>query len=492
MIHESAATSPQASFAGHQKTAFVVLTAIFLFYWQQPVLLQLAGMALLVLPPLLYVSFRFLDGDANPVLLLWVALFPLGYYFLRFPRNHAIILFDPTIILLLGIAILFCPRNRYTQMPDMLRYSGWVWLAFLILSSVSLPFNKDSFAARLWSDALLFPAILGWYVVCCFPARSYLRTLHAILCVVAIYCAAIGLAEIVLRQDLLPLYAAGGDFSFAGANGVLILRPNGPFGHNYSFGLIGLIFFCLLQFVHRAQGKEFPWWQRRLHGMGAIAALLAAMMPLFRSIFISIGIILVWDLFQEISRRQKVIRVAALSAIGIGIISVLIFVPEIYQDRVSDPVNFYARVAQQKQNLAVFMEHPLFGVGLANFVPAALRMPGSSLSYRGEAPLDSPHNTLAAVLAETGVFGFVPYVLSQILLVAAFWRFRASENKEVKLVWTFFWYIFSGYWLSGLLNSSGYSSDLNLIYMFALMLIYKYGITAGSCGVRQRGAASRI
>jgi hypothetical protein len=491
VIHESAAASPRGSFAGHQKIAFAVLTTFLLAWWQQPVLVQAALIALLVLPPLLYLIFRFLDGDASLVLLLWVALFPLGYYFLRFPRNHAIILFDPTIIFLLGLAILFCPRNRYTKIPDMLRYSGWVWLLFLVLSSFSLPFNKDSFAARLWSDSLIFPAILGWYVVSCFPVRSWLRALHAIICGVAMYCAGIGLAEIVRREDLLPLSAAGGDYSFAGANGVLIIRPNGPFGHNYSFGLIGLIFFCLLHFVHRAAGKEFPWWQRRLHSLGTIAALLAAMMPLFRSIFISIGIILIWDLFQEISRRQKIIRVAALSAIGIGIISALIFVPEIYQDRVSDPVNFYARVAQQKQNLAVFMKHPFFGVGLANFVPVALSMPGSSLSYRGEAPLDSPHSTLGAVLAETGTFGFVPYVLSQILLVAAFWRFRASENKEIKLVWTFFWYIFSGYWLSGLLNSSGYSSDLNLIYMFALMLIYKYGITAGSGSAWQKGNAGR-
>jgi O-antigen ligase len=97
--------------------------------------------------------------------------------------------------------------------------------------------------------------------------------------------------------------------------------------------------------------------------------------------------------------------------------------------------------------------------------------------YNGIQSVDSPHNTLGGILSETGIVGFVPYVFSQCLLVVAFLRLKRKGGPEATVLWKYFLYVFLGYWISGLTLASGYSSDLNLWFMFVCMAMYKYAAT---------------
>src|SRR5262249_12356354 len=184
-----------------------------------------------------------------------------------------------------------------------------------------------------------------------------------------------------------------------------------PFSTNNSFGLIGLATFCLLGFLRETLGKELPRWQRALHAAGLTAALLQAMMPLFRSIFITVVIIFLVDLFRPIPRSRKVLRLAVLCSMALGAWIAVRSVPQVYEERVSSPDNVYVRIAQQRQNFQLFLDHPVLGVGLTNFHDVALRTVMPNASYQGVVALDSPHSNGGAVLAETGIAGFIPYSL---------------------------------------------------------------------------------
>jgi O-antigen ligase len=479
MNSQNTVTLPKMALTGHQKVAFAILTTVFLLCWRQPTLAVLGLAALFVLPPLLYLTFRVMDGDADPVMILWLALFPLSYYF-QAVRSISV---DLILISMLAAGLALCPKSRITVIPPILRRAGWAWFVFLaaaLISLVSVVNGHAHLFLWLWLKGFLLPAVLGWYVVACFAVRSHLRLLHGIICAIAIYALATGLAELYLgRADLWS--AAGTTETFAGAESEgFILRVTGPYGSDNSFGLIGLITFYFLWFLRNAMDQPFPRWQRILHVLGMAAAMLTAMMPLFRSIFITIILILLLDLFRQAKGRKKALRMGGLAAICIGILALGVYLPGLFQERVSSLDNIYARVAQTKQNLQLFLDNPVLGVGLGNYYDTATHRPELSISYGGIPALDWPHSNIGAVLAETGLAGFVPYALSQCLLIAAFWKLRSAARSVVKLAWTFFIYIFLSYWISGLALTSGYDPDLNLWFIFALAVIYKYAISSST------------
>src|SRR5262249_28741708 len=123
-------------------------------------------------------------------------------------------------------------------------------------------------------------------------------------------------------------------------------------------------------------------------------------------------------------------------------------------------------------------EHPVNGVGLSNYNKVASELPLTQ--FRGANSVGWPHNNLAAVLAEIGIIGFVPYVLAQMFLFQAFWKLRKSQHPELILASTFFLYIFLAYWVNGSLLTSGFDFDLNFWYMFVIAVLYKFALTAGS------------
>jgi O-antigen ligase len=146
----------------------------------------------------------------------------------------------------------------------------------------------------------------------------------------------------------------------------------------------------------------------------------------------------------------------------------------VVEDR-SRAENVYGRVAQFEQTLRVFLEHPVLGVGFYNFGRVVAGEPRYVASYQGVNSVDSPHNNLTQVLAETGIVGFLPYVIAHILLLRAMWQLRQLSSLG-RLAWKYYVYLWLTYWITGLTESSGYS-PLNLAYIFATTVFFKYAIT---------------
>lgn len=412
-----------------------------------------------------------LHGRVDGFVLAWVLLFPLGYYFLTFPRERSLFTLDRALLGLLLGAVLFGSQSLRTPISRTLKNSAIAWALFLLTTLIGLRMTSNPLGnTKQLVDVFVLPGILAWYLIRTFEVRKHLATIHWLTCVMSIYVAGIGLAELVTGQDLLAF-----------PTGIFLVeetgftRVNGPFATNNSFGLIGLISFCFLLFLRRAIHDRMPFWQRFLHAAGVTASLTIAILPMFRSILITLALIILFELYSSKRTGARAVMVALILLGALGGLALKKLAPEVFEYRVSDPSDVYARVAQQRQTLQLFASHPLEGVGWGNYMDVASNF--SETSYNGVDSVGSAHNTLGAILAETGLLGTLPFVTSQVLMFLAFWRLRRWGTCDAMLASICFLYIFASYWITGVNLTSGYYSDINMWYLFAAAVIFKFAIT---------------
>jgi O-antigen ligase len=409
-----------------------------------------------------------LGGKIDGILLLWAGVFPLGYYFLSFPREQSIVTLDRVVMVVAFIGLLLAKPNTRTAVPKGLRQAALAFLLFFVVSCTTLgnlasPLN----AARILFDSFLLPLALGWCVIARFDVRGRLPTIHTAVCISSIISAAVAAAEIVTGQDLLPLGTPA--TAYEG-----IVRPNGPFESNDSLALIGAVSFFLLLFLRAALGPALSTGRKLLHFVGLAAALGMALMPMFRSIAITMLVVLIMDTFWEQRTSRRAWRVVLMLA-SAGVIFLLpIVAPRVFEDR-SNGQNGYARIAEYQQSLRVFAEHPVLGIGFQNFNRYVAGESRYVASYNGVYSVDWPHSNLAQVLTETGLLGFVPYMMASVLLFRHMWQWRHSSSSAY-LAWKYFVYIFLSYWITGLTEGSGYS-PLNLWCVFVIAVSCKYVLT---------------
>jgi O-antigen ligase len=435
------------------------------------------ALAVLGLAAVFALIYAVIQGKGASILLAWVLIFPLGYHYVVFPKDQAVITLDRILIGLLLVTVCFSkPITSRPLSPDLLN-AGLCWGLYVVWALIRVAGGKAPMSAmHVLLDALLLPALLGWYVVRNFDVRRYLPTLHALTCLAAVYVAGLGFAEDLLQKDLLPV--TGGGVFVAGdqlsATDILI-RPNGPFGADNSLAMFGISSLLLLLFLKQVLGREMSGWQRALHRIGIAAALAAAILPLFRSVIASLVLMFVVDVFffQLGERRQR--RMLAVLAFGFVILLVRFALPAVFEER-SDPMNLFGRFAAYKQTFALFVDNPLGGVGLNNYAEAA-QSSKYVTSYQDVESVDSPHSSMGAVLAETGILGFLPWILSQIFLVRCFWKLRQSGFVDGNVAWRWFLFLFLGYTVNGLTLAILYSVDINYWYVFIIAVLYKFAIT---------------
>ncbi len=409
-------------------------------------------------------------GRFDGILLCWAGAFPFGYSLLSFPREGSIVTLDRVVILVVFMGLfLVKPPSTPTATPSVLRRAGLVWLAFIAVAGVTLGKSRDILRpAHILFDGFLLPLLLGWCVIARFDVRRRLTTLHTIVCISSMLCAGIAAAEVVTGQDLLATESS--TIFFAGG----IARPNGPFETNDALATVGAVSLFFLLFLRAVLGPTLSAGRRMLHSIGLAAAIGMALMPLFRSVAIALLLALIIDTVWEQRTSGRAWRIVLiLAAVGLIFIAPL-FAPDMFEDR-SSTANVYGRVAQLDQSLRVFVDHPLLGVGFDNVHNFVVGEPRYRGSYEGVSSLDWPHNNLAQVLTETGIFGFVPYVMAHVLLLWAMWQLHRSSSSGY-LVWKYYIYLFLSYWITGLAESSGFS-PLNLWYMFATAVYCKYALT---------------
>ena len=460
--------SPEGRRSGLLEAALIALggfaVAAFIL---KPELAFFAAIACLALGFLSIASGAF-RGKSDEIILWWAAVFPLGYYFVSFPRDQAIVTLDRVVVFLAFLALFVGKRDSLFRVPKMLRRAGIAWLIFAVVALFTV-LRSPIFlnGARALFDSFLLPVLLAWCVIARFDVRRRLPALHTGVCVSSIICALIAAAEIAMSQDLLSV--GGPAASYAG-----IIRPNGPFESNDTLSLVGAVSLFFLLFLRAGLGSSLPLKRRVLHACGLTAAIGMALMPLFRSVALTLLLVLVIDIFWERGLSRRIWRVVLVLAFVGTIAAAALLTPQIFEDRSSGD-NVYGRIAQFNQSIQVFTENPLWGVGFMGFHEYVVGEPRYVATYRGVTSLDWPHDNLLEVLTETGIVGFLPYVLAQVFLFAAIWRLRRGPGLG-HLAWKCCIYLFLTYWITGLTESSGYG-PLNLWYAFTVAVLYKYVLT---------------
>ena len=453
--------------------------------WTTPVLVSLGALAVAVfiLVPqsgvlavgacaavgLMLLASELFQGRIEGLVVWWVLLIPLGPD-LSFPREHSAVTLERTVVFLGLIALLFAKRSTFVSTPLPLRRAALACLAFIAVAGLTLTKSPEFlYAARNLFDSFVIPFCFGWAVVTWFDVRRRLAALHTAVCIFSVACASIAAAEMATGQDLLPVPGAKLDFAAD------IARPNGPFGSNDQLALIGGVSLFLLLFLRAAMGQNIGAGRRVFHSIGLAAAAGMTLMPMFRSVMITLLVVLIIDTFWEQRVGRRTWRIALIAVFGASIFAARVLVPAVFQDR-SDSDNWYARIAQSEQSLKVFAAHPVLGVGYSNFNYAVAGNSQYLASYEGVNSVDWPHSNIGSALTETGILGFLPYIIMHVLLILALWRLSRTSGAG-RLVWKYLLYMVLVYWMTGLTESSGFEAPVNVWYIFAIAVCYKYALT---------------
>jgi len=84
------------------------------------------------------------------------------------------------------------------------------------------------------------------------------------------------------------------------------------------------------------------------------------------------------------------------------------FSPEVWEQRVNNERTFNARIATYKSALAMFVDHPVLGVGFSCFTEMLDRYPGRyERLYKDEPSVTLPHSIYMSLLSETGFVGIL-------------------------------------------------------------------------------------
>jgi O-antigen ligase len=365
---------------------------------------------------------------------------------------------------------LLAKRSTISPTPKALRRTGFACLAFLAVAAFTVTRTPDVLSSgRFLLDSFLVPLLFGWLIIASFNVRRHLPMLHTAMCIASVICATVAAAEIVTGEDLIPI--SGSKMFFAGG----IARPNGPFASDDKLAVIGGVCLFLLFFLRAALGSNVSTARRVIHFTGLTAAIGMSLMPMFRSMMLTLVLVLVIDTFWERRPSQRAWRVTLLAAF-IGLVLVIrVAMPDVFEDRAGSD-NFYGRIAEYEQSFKVFVDHPLLGVGYNNFNNAVAGISQYRASYEGVASLDWPHSNFNSVLVETGILGFIPWAMMHIFLLKAFWQLR-RVSAAGRMVWKFVLYMMMCYWITGLTEACG-TDPLNTVYVFAILVCYKYAATA--------------
>jgi O-antigen ligase len=436
------------------------------------ILVPKAGMAVLI--GALAVGFILIVGEVfrgkiDRSLLCWAAFFPLGYHFVAFPREQSIITLDRLVVLAAFLGFILAKPGSRLRVPKSLRRVGFCLFAFTLVAAASLGKSPTLLnAARVLLDSFLMPLLLAWCVIALFDVRSHLLHLHTAVCISSMISASVAAADMITGRNLLP---AVGSVTFHAGD---LVRPSGPFYTNDILALIGTVSFFFLLFLRSTMGRQLTPGRRLLHFAGLTAALGMALMPMFRSAAVTLLLALVIDTFWERGTSRRAWRIALIAAFAGLILAIAVFLPDVYQDR-SSSHNIDGRIAEWEQTYRVFVGHPWLGVGFLNFHDFVIGDYNYIATYGAVPAPDWAHNNLGQVLTETGLLGFVPYFLTQILLLAAMWQLRRMSPSG-SLARKYCLYFFLTYWITGLTESSGYS-PLNLWFALAVTVVFKYAMT---------------
>ncbi len=457
------------------------------------------------------------------LLIFWFVASPIASFYLRFPVDKSLVTFNRAVIVLaVGLLIVNALTNRRGQAEQRPRFAfkatkfeiAWAMVALIALVNAAFLSNDFPYGLKLAVDTFGLPLVIFHLVRYHFDARGRRHLL---------WLAAAALAWCLFATGAYELLRGANLFQYKGSELVREgeRRVNGPFAADSSYAIICLLVFVLLQAApHLCRSNRDK--AARLFTTGALlAAAAAVLLPMFRSA--ALALLACWLIVRfataksdKATRRQgdkarerdrdepplfpvsphrpiapsprlsfAVAVMALLLLAGLGSAALGWFAAG---KRLTNPRNVIGRLATWESAVGITLDHPVVGVGLANYQWAFDQRYFYS-DTEAEALLDttaadSPHSNLLWVAAEMGVVAFLLYVIANAYLFLIGWRaLRRAQSVSARAAAAASIALFVAYWLPGLTLASGYYSDVNLYFFFLMGLLSNPSLTADSCEV---------
>jgi O-antigen ligase len=404
----------------------IVLTAVFIGWVVSGEADGLIGhqSALLALALLAAAAVSSIFASLGSIALVaWPPLAVAGYLLVRFPRGHPVITFDRVWIGgLLAYIVLAHPRVPATASSRFLRIGLVAFVAAFGIRAIATSTSLSG-PIQTWINSIVLPAIVFVAASRYATTRERTQRFAASLMIAGGLLGAIGLAERIVGFELASL--AGGERRYDEVIGAT--RISGPYSVPETYALSLVICFAATLYWLQARGRGPYIW-----GI-LIAALEVAGIALtyFRAAWIAALLVVIGSLGIRPRRFGRTVAVAAvIGLLALAGTTQLEQRNKAFEARTSNTSNIYGRLATYDQGIQIFKSAPLTGIGVDQYTTVTGER--EPTIFHGVRSVGSPHSSFIAVLAEQGLFGFVPLVLlgAGVWLVIRRLRAVASTSEE--------------------------------------------------------------
>jgi O-antigen ligase len=330
-------------------------------------------------------------------------------------------------------------------------------LLFYLIMLAGMPFAVHRGVAFRFLTTVL-PATLAYFLVSVIQLRS-LRKLNITAMMIAV--------SILFSGSLYVVDAARYQGFRAAASGMY--DPND----------VAMLFTAFIPLCLYVLLAGFGWKAKLLSAVAACAGAVGVMLSRSRGGVLALAVIIVVFFLSSAPRIKGVAKVATVILLAVIFLSYFSAVEGRFENMGRD-YNLNdenGRINIWKQNLIIIAENPFLGAG-AGCATVALGL------FRGrvggtQAWLTS-HSSLVQVAVETGIPGFIVFLILNIVAIVNLRRIRRDRGDPLSRLAFFVELSFYGFWAGALLLSHAYSVSLYLLLGFSAALRYLHRHSATS------------
>jgi O-antigen ligase len=358
-----------------------------------------------------------------PVLVAWVVLTVIAYPFARLPDANPIVTFDRVwVVAMVSCILLARPTLRMSAATRLLCWSLW-WLAAAY--GLRALFTSGHQVGELiqWVDAIVLPLVVFTVARRLVTTRQRCVRLASALSVAGGVLAGIGISQALFGFELAT--RSGGAPRFDSSVG--LVRISGPYRVPEVYAVSLLVCLAATLYWARARGRS----SYVVGGAVALLEIVAIGLTLFRAFWISAVVIVVIVLGRRPGRPGRTLAITVAVVTVVALLLLQLGGTHTVSTRLRNTENITGRLEIYEVALELFRGAPLVGVGVHQFAAAHAALPSASQARASR----FPHSSYLAVLAEQGVWGFLPLVLTSfsVAVVVRQLRRRARLREDVLL-----------------------------------------------------------
>jgi O-antigen ligase len=345
----------------------------------------------------------------HQVLFVWPVLTGALFPFVQVPKGNPVVTFDRVWVGSMIAAIAGAAATARRPRARVAFDRAFLALAVVWgVQSIVSPATTRNLAVGTWFDALIVPYLLFTATRLFGRAEHRRHQIAAAIMLGGVVLAAIGIAEQIFGFELAS--RSGGALRVESE--LSTVRISGPYPVPEPYALCLLMTFAATLYWTQVRGAG-----RYVVGYSAAAIQLVAIgMTLFRAAWIGAALIAFVAIGVRRGRWPRALYVGAI--MGAILFSAVTHVKQNrgLEERVGNTDNIYGRLATYEQGLGMFASHPLTGVGVTRYHSYAEGL--EPRVVHGVESVTFAHSSFILILAEQGIFGFVPLLF----LFVATWR----------------------------------------------------------------------